>query len=192
MEQNNTNPYIKTPNYRGFDNVAPTAPISSGSGKSSRFSFSILPLIIVAVLSAGISAGITYFIMKRNSEPSIFSTEEIPESSDVNIVSVVGTTGNETEEEVFAQIDQKIASSTSDADENFDDIMTKVAFLFDFEKYDEVKTTLDGISLDGLSNFQLYQVYNSYARYYNLVGDSASAKSYESRAADAKAKYIVE
>ncbi len=194
MEQGNTNLYTKTPNnYQGFDAAAPASAISSGAGKAPRkISPLVLPLSITVLLTACISVGITYFIMKRNSEPSIFSTEETPEPSDVNIISVTGTTGNESEEEVIRQLDEKIASSSSDAKENFDDKMTKIAFLFDFEDYDGVKSSLDKISLDGLSNFQLFQVYNSYARYYKLIGDSASASDYEKKATAAQEKYITE
>ena len=190
----NANIYSKSPNnYRGFDATAPTAPISSASGKTSRgVSPLVLPIVISVILSSGISAGITYYIMKKKSEPSIFSDEDFPEPDDVNIISVVGTTGNEAEEDVIRQLDEKISNSSSNADENFDDKMTKIAFLFDFENYDSVKSSLDAISLDDLSNFQLYQVYNSYARYYNLVGDSASASDYEKKAASAQEKYISE
>ena len=184
MDPNNNFNQVTNPN---------PAPFSSGVEKKKlNLPSFLLPVIITAVLTAGVSVGITYLIMKKANEPSIFSKEETPEASDVNVTSVIGTTGNESEEDVLRQLDEKISSSSSDAAENFDDKMTKIAFLFDFEKYDDAIAMLDKISLDGLSNFQLFQVYNNYSRYYTLAGDSDSAAEYKSLAADAEAKYIVE
>ena len=182
------------PNTNNNSFINPNSPLTSSGKEKKKFALPsfFFPVVIAVILSSGLSVTVTYLIMKDNSGSSIFSNEEIPEESDVNIKSVIGTTGNESKEDVLKQLDEKISSSSSDASENFDDKMTKIAFLFDFEKYDEVKSALDGISLDNLSNYQLFQVYNSYARYYNLVGDSASAEDYKARAKDAEEKYIVE
>lgn len=171
----------------------PPHAFTSGQGETKNKHVPILAIIVVTVIAfAGTTGVATYMVMKNMNSNSIFANTDTPDESDVNIVEAVQTTGNESEEDVLRQLDEKVSSSSSDPSDYFDNLMTKIAFLFDFEEYDSVKTTLDGISTEGLSNFQLFQVYTSYARYYSIIEDNSSAAQYEALAAEAESKYFAE
>ena len=162
--------------------------------KKTPKSFSISTLVVVAIVSTLVASSTTYLITKNvnQEKETIFSDEEEPELSDVNVKTVTQTDGSESTEDVIKQLDEKINSSGSDSEESFNTTMTKIAFLFDYEQYDEAKNTLDSIPQDNLTNYELFQIYNNYKRYYEQIGDTANASLYEEKATDAEAKYILE
>ncbi|MBQ2637634.1 hypothetical protein IJG10_00715 [Candidatus Saccharibacteria bacterium] len=173
--------------------VVPDSSISSGKPRRS-FDFKItLPVLIISILlTAGLSVGITYFLMSRKNS-SIFSDNSIlPEKSDANVSDIISTDGSESKDDVIAELDKKIASSSSDSSDSFDATISKVSFLFDYEDYDSIKKTLDSVSESSLTNFQLYQLYSAYSRYYSETGDSNTAASFDSKAAEAEKKYLSE
>ncbi len=185
------------PNFFSQNQIRPQNPFPQQnqnivSGKTPK-KFSLATVIIVAIVSVIASSATTLFITSLNPNKStIFSDEEEPEISDADVKTVIHTDGSESADDVLKQLDEKINSDSSSPSDNFDDIMTKVAFLFDFEKYDEAKSTLDGISQDNLTNFQLFQIYSYYARYYSQIGDTSNATAYEKKASEAETKYISE
>ena len=94
---------------------------------------------------------------------------------------------NKSKEEFISDFDNRISSAKDDA-EKLENTFDKAMFYIMTDDYDSALTVLDGISESGLSDFDLYRLYNHYTSAYQGKGDTAQAEKYQKLAEEAQSR----
>lgn len=152
-----------------------TTPISSGKSIRRKKALKIIFLILVL---AGLGVGAYYMFFKDKQNGIEVNTSVVVE--DANL-SNDGTIQNE---EMLNTIDQRINSAHTDA-ERFEETMRKVTYLIAMEDYSAILDIANSISDEGLSDYDLFRLYNAYSTAYAGLGETANAERYQTLAEEA-------
>ena len=155
----------------------------------------VVPIIIISVLVLAIIGLIIFLILGNNNgnNPEDFAPDETSEGTSAE-VEVLYSTPDDSEDPVgdFTNYLKEEEAKAETEEEKYDAIFRQISFNIAIEEYDKAKEILDSIDESTLGKEDLYRYLNSYAVYYEAIGENALFDEYTMKATEARNRLINE
>lgn len=154
-----------------------------------------VPIIIISVLALAI-IGLAIFLIfgnKSSYNPEDYAPDETSEGTSAE-VEVLYSTPEDSEDPVgdFTNYLKEEENKAKTEEEKLDAVFRLVSFNIAIEDYDGAKEILDSIDESTLNKEDLYRYLNSYAVYYEAIGENALFDEYTMKATEARNRLINE